>query len=289
MEASHKDRGSSLVSLGIKITRTLPLYPLGTFLQWELIDPSESGMYTFAVDRAGSPEGPWESVMSGIQNIYNYTDQMPSTLTAGVQPVNQLSLVRGIFYRVTVVPPSGVHRQAQVVSAVEPQLDGKQKLLKRKILRDTGLMLRKLEGVEIAVCKRMHWGLICTTCRDPYTKNVVRTHDPACMGTGFQPGYFAPIITLAKRTARAVDTSTVENGGKSDSNLSQITMLDYPALAEDDVIVFLRDNRRFLVKKVLPTELQTVMVTQDVLTSELPRSAVEYRIQVDPYRIPPLY
>ena len=275
--------------LGIKISRTLPLYPLGTFIQWELVAPTESGTYIFSVDRAGSPEGPWEPVIAGLQNAYNHVDRMPSVLTAGTQPVNQLSLVRGIFYRVTVVPPSGPANRAQTVSAVEPQLDGKQKLLKRKILRDVGLMLRKLEGVEVAVCKRMHWGLICTACRDPYTKNIIRTHDPACLGTGFQPGYFTPIITLAKRTARAVDVSTVENGGKSDSNLTQITMLDYPALAEDDVIVFLRDNRRFLLKKVLPTELQTVTVTQDVLASELPRSAVEYRIQVDPYRIPPLF
>lgn len=276
------------MALSVEITRLLPLFPRGVFLQWDLINPTEVGSYSFSVYRSGSPEGPWETLLAGGVDVYNYNDVLPSTSTQDAGAINQLSLVRGIYYRVVVVPPSGTDNQVEVSSIVEPRLDGPQRLLKRKILRDESLMLKKLNGVEIAVIKRMHWGPRCTKCWDKTTKTVTRANCTTCFGTGFSPGYFTPVITLGRRGTLPA-AKQIAPQGVAEYRPTQVTILDAPRVEPDDILVFLKDNRRFLVKSVIQTELKTVGVHQKFEVSELARSSIEYRLVVDPTRIPPLF
>ena len=273
------------MALSVQITRLLPLFPRGVFLQWDLIDPTESGEYVIDVYRAGSPDGPWTPLVIGAVDQYNYHDTVPTDTS---NDLNQLSLVRGIFYRVVVTPPSGTTNQVETSSAVEPRLDGKQRLLKRKMLRDASMMLKKLNGVEVAVVKRMHWGPRCTKCYDKFTKEVIRANCTACYGTGFTPGYFAPIVTLGRR-GTLPNAKQVSPQGVTEYRPTQVTILDVPKVEPDDVLVFLKDNKRFVVKAVIQTELRTVGIHQKLEVSELARSSIEYRLVVDPLRIPPLF
>ena len=276
------------MAMTIEITRLLPLFPRGVFLQWDLINPTEVGSFRFDVYRSGGPEGPWEPLALGGVDIYNFSDVLPTTSTQSVGAINQLSLTRGIFYRVVVTPPSGCDNEVEVVSIVEPRLDGPQRLLKRKILRDESLTFKKLNGVEIAVCKRMHWGTRCTVCWDKTTKAVTRANCSTCFGTGFTPGFFAPILTLGRRGTLPAAKQLAPQG-IAEYRPTQVTILDAPKVEPDDVLVFLKDNKRFIVKAVIQTELKTVGVHQKLEVSELARSSVEYRIVVDPTRIPPLF
>ena len=276
------------MALGVKITRTLPLHPRGVFLQWDLTNPSESGTYLFDVYRGGGPSGPWELLVGGAVNTYNYIDRFPSDNTAVEGDRNQLSLSRGVFYRIVATPPSGSAGKVEAVSLTEPALDGRQRLLKRKMLRDLSIGLKRLNGTPVALVKRMHWGPRCTKCYDKYTKEVVRANCVTCMGTGFIPGYHMPVISLARRTPTAVETAMTPEG-KQDVSVLQVWMIDAPRAEEDDILVFLIDDRRFIVKKVLPTELKTVAVHQKLIVSEIARSSVEFRLVVDPLRVPPLF
>lgn len=276
------------MALGVKITRTLPLHPNRVFLQWDLLSPTEDGTYAFDVYRGGSPSGPWTLLDGNRPNIYNFIDTFPSGPTAKENAHNDLSLSRGVFYRVVVTPPSGATGKVETVSIAEPTLDGRARLLKRKFLRDLSVGLKRLNGLQVAVCKRMHWGPRCTKCYDKYTKEVVRANCTACYGTGFTPGYHTPVITLARRTPTAVESNMTPEG-KIDVNVVSLWMLDAPKAEEGDLIVFLGDDRRFQVKRVLPTELKTVAVHQKLVISELARSSVEYRIVVDTVRNPPLF
>lgn len=276
------------MALSIEITRLLPLFPRGVFLQWDLVNPTETGTYVFDVYRSGSSEGPWETLSLNNVNVYNYSDVLPSTSTQAATDINQLSLLRGIYYRVVVTPPSGVANQVSVVSSVEPRLDGKQRLLKRKILRDESIMLRKLNGVEIAVVKRMHWGPRCSRCWDKVTKTVTRANCTTCYGTGFSPGFFAPVVTLGRR-GTLPNAKQITPQGITEYRPTQVTILDAPKVMPDDILVFLRDNKRFLVKSSIQTELKTVGVHQKFEVSEIAHSSIEYRLLVDPTRIPPLF
>ena len=276
------------MAMTVEITRLLPLFPRGVFLQWDLINPTETGSFSFSVYRSGSPEGPWEPLVLGGTDIYNYSDVLPVVSTQAAEAINQLSLTRGIFYRVTVTPPSGCDNEVEVVSVVEPRLEGTQRLLKRKILRDESITFKKLNGVEIAVVKRMHWGPRCTKCWDKTTKAVVRANCITCYGTGFAPGYFTPVLTLGRRGTLPA-AKQIAPQGIAEFRPTQVTILDAPKVEPDDVLVFLKDNKRFVVRSVIQTELKTVTVHQKLEVSELARSSVEYRLVVDPSRIPPLF
>jgi len=276
------------MALSLEITRLLPLFPNGVFLQWDLINPTEVGSYVFDVYRSGNPEGPWEQLVSGQQDIFNYNDVLPVVSAQAASAINQLSLTRGIFYRVAATPPSGPSNRVEIVSIVEPRLEGFQRLLKRKIFRDQSLMLRKLNGVEVAVVKRMHWGPRCTKCWDKTTKTVTRANCVTCFGTGFSPGYFPPVFTLGRRGTIPAAKQLAPQG-VAEFRPTQVTILDAPKVEPDDVLVFLRDNKRFVVKAVLQTELKTVGVHQKLEVSELARSSVEYRLVVDTARTSPLF
>lgn len=276
------------MSLAIEITRALPLFPSGTFLQWDLIGATESGTYTFDVYRGASENGAWEPIVTGAADLWSYVDRLPtSTVPNEVQP-DQLRLVTHVMYRVDVTPPSGPAGRVSVVSPVEPRLQGRQKLIKRKILRDTALGLRKLNGVEVAVLKRKHFGVRCNKCFDKYTKEMMRGNCSTCYGTGYLKGYYDPIITLARPGHAPVHTQLTPQG-ETDAVHIRMVLLDAPRVQKGDVLISLQDNRRFLVELVDPVALKTVLVYQTLTVSELARNSIEYRVKVDPTRIPALF
>jgi hypothetical protein len=276
------------MALSVSVIRTLSLFPNGVFLQWELTGAVESGPYLATVFRSGSPGGPWDLLVDSSPDLASFTDHFPLPASPTNTDPNQLSLSRGLFYRVRVVPPSGPSAAAEVVSAVEPLLTGRQRLVRRKIVRDEYVMLSRLNGVEVAVLKRKHWGQRCPKCFDPYTGESMRGSCGTCFGTTFVGGFFDPIVVWAKRSPVPVQVA-LSPEGKAETAFTGIIMLDAPAVRDDDVLVFLRDNRRFLVRRVLPTELRTVTVHQRLEVSELARSDVLYRFPVDFQAAPRLF
>jgi hypothetical protein len=62
--------------------------------------------------------------------------------------------------------------------------------------------------------------------------------------------------------------------------MTGLTIVDYPAMAPEDVIVELQTNRRFKVQRVMTSESSRVVVHQDLQVSELSRSAVEYSVPI---------
>jgi hypothetical protein len=274
--------------LGIAISRVTPLYPVANFIQWDLLTPTESGSYLFDIHRSGSSSGPWEALQLGAVDKFNYLDSMPQVATAGERAINQLSMARQIYYRIVAIPPSGRDHAVESISPVEPFLNGIQKMLKRKFLYEEMITLKKLNGVPVVVLKRMRWGPRCTRCFDKVSNQIVRSGCMNCAGTGFVPGYFAPVLTYARRGTRPLN-SQVTPQGKTDTVLTQVTLLDIPKVGDDDVLVFPRDNLRFRVAQLISTELQTVAVHQKLVVSELARGSIEYCVPVDAEHIPPLF
>lgn len=272
----------------ITITRTIPLYPNGVFFQWA-VSSAESGLFVFDVFRSASPNGPWDVLSTGATNVYNYVDRWPlSNPNLQTQVINQLSLTRSIYYRVDVTPPSGSGNKVTAISDVEPGLSHSMRMRKRKMLRDEAFSYRKLNGTELVVLKRKRWGARCPVCYDAVSRSATRADCTTCFGTTFTGGYYDPIITMGRRTVLQKTTALAVEG-KSNINVGQMWLLDAPYVEPDDILVALRDNRRFLINKINNTELQTVTVHQKVDMTELVRSSIEYRIPVDPTRVPKLF
>lgn len=271
----------------VKITLTTAVFPKGQFVQWTVLDPSEAGAYTFTLERAGAPAGPWDVVWGPAAEQYavlDAFDQRPETLDYS-RP-NQLTLYDRVYYRVTCTTPSGAVLRDVVEtgpSTLNPRMAG----YRRKLIRDFRLSL-KFNGTPTVLLKRRTWGVRCDRCVDKRTKQIVRSECRDCWGTGFEGGYWAPILTYARRSVTA---PTVVNSPeqKSESNDAQIWLPDFPQMERDDVIVSLHDQRRYRVDRQVQTEVQLAGVHQVLTCQELARDHVIYRYAVSPNTLQPLY
>ncbi len=274
---------------GVHVTKTTALYPNGVFVQWD-IDSEESGPFLVDVVRSGSPQGPWEVVATAMRNAYSYLDNK-FNLPPGIERegVNQFSLSRVVYYRVTVVPPSGIdHTFESEPTPVEPHLDRRTRLLKRKIQRDQAVGYKRLNGIPLVVLKRRRWGDRCNVCYDPSTKQATHEHCPTCYGTSFVGGYWTPVAIRGRREAAATQAQMAGHGD-SEAKIADFNVLDYPLIEYKDVIIDLVRNDRYEVQRVHTTELKSVPVHQKVTASLLGRNSVEYSVLADPLTTPSLY
>lgn len=277
----------------VVVTRTTALFPSAVFVQWDIAS-DESGAFFVDVARAQSPDGPWETIATSLRDAYNFLDDQfnlppPQPTDPGREPVDQFSLARNVYYQITVVPPSGVANAfVSDPTPVEPGLDRRTRLLKRKILHDQATGYKNLNGIRLIVLKRRRWGDRCPECYDPVTKESTLEHCLACFGTSFSGGYWAPTLIRGRREAAAVESQMTAHGD-SDVKLADFNVLDYPLVEYKDLIVDLVRNDRYQVQRVHRTELKSVTVHQKITASLLGRNSVEYKLLIDPDRTPQLY
>lgn len=269
----------------VTITRTTPIYasPMtaGVFVQWIVTEPPTNTPLLFTLLRSGAPDGPFETVMANLTTPHFFDNHVESADT-----VAQVSLQRVIYYTVIVTGGGSSARSSSV--PVGDGLPKRQALLRKKIQRDIAVAFRVGSGIPLAILSRKQWGPKCTACFDRLTKSVTNAKCLVCFGTGFQGGYHEPVHVTARKGVTNVQVTTSPQG-KTEVNQSELTILDYPRLAVDDVIVELRQDRRYVVRHVTRTELRGVPVHQRVVMSELARDSVEYRIPAQSGQTPTFY
>jgi len=252
-------------------------------LQWILRNPSASTGYVFDVYRSGSAAGPWNQIASELTDTYYFVDDnFPApTDRSGA---DLMAKRRTLYYRVVVT--HATDGSVEITKLLEGGLDRRRRGQLQKLRRDASVALRKGQGTEVAIFKRRWWGDKCS-CRAS-TGQTTRTRCDACFGTGIVGGYWDPIYGFAKRGPLNLNVQTTE-AGKTETNFISVIMLDVPEVQENDVLVFLRDNKRYLVSSITPTSIQTVTVHQELVVSELSRTDVEYELEADNVHTPPLY
>jgi hypothetical protein len=274
------------------ITRTTPIYRSqsdhGIFLQWVVESPTVNPIVNTKIERAGSPEGPYELVIDGVVGFHFYDDlrNLPAPASGNTREnLNFLSLSRQVYYRITVTDSAGVSSAG--IRSLGAGLPRRQMLLKRKILRDERIGF-KFNGTQFAVLKRRHWGTRCKVCFDLLTKRVTRSKCNECYGTGFEGGYWAPVRITARQGVTNVQTQIAPQGNV-DINKKRLVLLDYPAVEPFDVLVDIAQNARFIVDTATRTELRSVVVHQELTISEIARDSIEYRIPVNFDHMPVIY
>ena len=265
----------------VVVNRTTALWPRKVFVQWIVREPKSSSGFLFSLYRSGSAEGPWETIFEAQPDVYYYLDNnFPAPQDRSAPGL--FSLRRTLYYKVIVSHPTD--GTAETVQKLEASLDRRRQGIVRKLRRDAAVMLQRGSGTEVAILKRKWWGEPCEVCRAS-TGQTTRSHCKECHGTGIVYGYWDPVYGFAVRSATPVDVGT-ENQGSVERHQLQVKMLDIPEVERYDILVFLRDAKRYIIDQVLPTEIHTVNVHQELVVSELARSSNEYAIKVDPWRDP---
>lgn len=270
------------MAISIKIVKETSLWPYGHLIQWELKNDAISGDYTFAVYRSGFLNGPWDLAAQGLVNTFAFRDtfpQKPGTSAPNEVRPNQLGGFRNFYYKVTVTGPTG--ETAETIDEVGPTANRHMSNFRRKAIRDLGLVLRKYSGSKVALLKRRRWGTRCLKCVDPRTKEVTRAACVSCWGTGIVDGYWAPVLTYARRSA-SNNVSVITPEQKSDANDCKIWMPETPTMERDDIVVFMNDQRRYRLDQVMQTEIQLESVHQVLSAQEIARDHVIYKLHVSP-------
>lgn len=291
------------------ITHILPQHPATVSIQWDLTEVTESGHFDFTIYRSGSSGGPW-TTLATVHNLFTYTD------TLAVENAQTLSLVRDIYYKISVDPPShtivssaAVNLDGLIASEIVasvpaigpriqspgqqepypamgehfdrpfPDISKRKRLLKCAIQRHQYIGLLSLYGIWFWLLKRKHFGTRCALCYDPRSREVINSQCPSCYGTSWQGGYFTPILQLGKKIESPTQ-SQVTPQSKDDTHFTQIQLLDFPRLDEGDLLVEKYTNKRFLVRGRTSGTIKGIQVFQVLSVSELPQSAAEYAVSV---------
>lgn len=278
------------MAVGIRITKITPVYPYQVYLQWDVSNPEISGSYTFVVSRSASSEGPWDTLIDGAQNIYNYIDDLRNqTINPTDGKIHLFSLQRQIYYRVQVIPPNGcAYGAISDPHPLMPELAPLQAGLRRRLQHDERIIFARLNGVRIIVLKRRFWGVRCPDCYDPITRGLTREQCLTCYSTGFTGGYWDPVVTFGRvNTPINVNVQTTERGVQENAP-HVVTLLDIPLIQDKDLIIEAESNTRHIVRHAIRTELRRQSVHQQAQTTLLEHNAVEYHIPVDLRAIPPI-
>ena len=252
----------------VTIQKVTPLYPNDVFIQWTVEDPTNR-LATFEVLRSGSPNGPFEGVSNELSDdTFFYLDKK----------VSQNGLTTRYWYIVKANPLHGgldaVVSDAVTAEYAEEPVRGR---IARKARYDLDISLKRFNGVRLLVLKKKRHGQRCSNCYNEVTKESIISSCGECYGTTYTKGYYDPVEVWGKFDPSLINR-TVDLSGESEVSVHGLTILDYPMVEIDDIIVEIRTNRRYLVKRKMSTEARRVLVHQDLQISELSRSAVEYTI-----------
>lgn len=273
--------------MNVIITRTTPIYTnpgtSGVFVQWHVENPPATGAITFRVQKSGGPNGPFEDLVAGYTG-FHYYDAHKAYVHAEEQQ-NLLSLQRDVYYTVTATAAGEAPSRA--TKYIGDTLEKRQALLRRKMHRDIRLGF-KFNSIPFVLFKKKQWGVRCAACYDLTTNSVLASKCMVCFGAGFVGGYEAPFHMLARKGVTNPQISIAPQGNV-EINQMELTALDYPTIAKDDILSELRQNRRYVVKHVTRTELRGVPVHQKLVMAELPRDSIEYRLVVEAGMTPTYY
>lgn len=249
-----------------------PAYPKRVFVQWLLKDTSLIGTHRFWVDRAGSPEGPWEALTTTpLLDRYFFED----TTVQLVVKENRY------FYRVRYKDPRGRDFTSPAHDLLR-NLRAHDFLIAQEINRKEQLRFNSKVGIKAFVLKRKHYGEVCADCVDPETGKVVKAKCKCCYGTMFKGGFYPPIETCLEVEAFP-NSHVLEPGGQATSEnfVSRGRMQVYPHAVRGDLIVERENNRRWEILQIYRPELRTIPVVQELQEIRLiAPTDIEYYVPV---------
>lgn len=253
-----------------RVTQVLPVYPTSTYIQWTIEDPDNTG-FTFEVLRSGSPEGPFDTVSERLPDtVFSYMDTN----------VAHLGLSTKFWYSVKVTPATGpANAFVAVPRTPGREWHGLKGRLARKIRYDLKVTFEKLNGVPFLAIKRRRFGVRCSVCFNPRTKDALLSNCENCYSTSFEGGYHKPTKIWGKIDP-AVVAQRMDSTGVTESSVVGLTTLDFPLLEPEDLIIEIATNRRFVVKQKVMSESRRVLVHQDLQISELSRADTAYKFPV---------
>ena len=235
-------------------------------ISWEVVSTSEDLLdYTFQVLRSEAAAGPWVPMSTEMVDRYLFIDNR----IRGFNEYRQHHYLIRVKHR-----PSGDTQDFGPTS-----LGGEPDLHATEIRKHINLLMREFVGRRCWILPVRTFGQRCPACYNPTLKSRVKSGCRTCYGTAFVRGYMSPIESFVQFDPSPKNDQQANTGELQQSNTTA-RMGFFPPLKPKDVIIE-PENRRWRVTTVSSTQRLRAVVHQEIQLHEIPKSDVEYLIDID--------
>lgn len=253
----------------------LSIQPSRVSLQWQL-KPTTQNLKNlkFFVDRGETPEElePILGPIAGSKCEQLQVDYTPSIIT----------LEKVYYYRIRAVEylnDTPVQTFETKPFTWDPGLD----LTALYVIEERLFEMEWVNGLPVAIFKKMTEGERCQVCWDKVLKRVTRSNCKNCHGTGFSngvnQGYYQPMPGWMKFEPDPKIVQIAE-WGERQIRQTDVEFTNFPILSVGDLIVEVKTMRYWRALNVRFTEKNRTIMTQVARLDEINRSDIEYDLEV---------
>ena len=251
----------------------VPDYSRGFMFHWRLRGGfNDPFPWRFKVQGALSQKGPWVDISPVVENRTSW--RSPGNLRVNKSDV--------LFLRVILDTDSGHYESG--VRTPYGDLDRREFLIGREIMRKEVLHMSRLAGTECDVWTVANYGPKCPHCLDPVTGQPRVGHCRYCLGTGFYPPYFGPFpswCTFSENNQHQVQEGP-EGNGVYEQKKFQVRMVNAVPVKKNDIVHDRRSGKRYNVNSVqIVAEIRRVPVVQVLVVDEIATTDPAYKVGED--------
>lgn len=256
----------SSVCLSVQNVRVRSLNINYQEVAWEIENTSEDILdYTFQVFRSEASAGPFESISPAMEDQFLFVDNR----------IRVNNKWRQWHYVIRVThKSSGDYKDFGPHSHTENP-----DLVAEELRKHFNLLMREFTGRRCWVLPARTFGQRCPSCFNKHLKSRTRSGCRLCYDTGYVRGYHTPIEAFIQFDPSAKANQQTNLGEVQQQNTTA-RMGYFPPLKPKDIVVE-PENRRWRVSQVSSTQRLRVVVHQEVQLHEVPRSDVEYLIELN--------
>jgi len=233
---------------------------------WRIADTYEEELdYTFYVERAGAPSGPWETVSSGLKQQYLFRDGA----------VNQRKHNTTYYYRI-----KAVHNVSGEFTYSQPGHQGAKMPREAAVMiYNENILFTKFTGMLCWLFPKKTFGQKCQVCYDPILGRENISNCLTCFGSGYVGGYHRPVRLHVQIFPMAQQVQSDTFGNSEQQNTSAMCIA-FPPVSPEDVLVE-SDNTRWRVVRVETSERLRFTVRQTLSLAKIPIGDVEYSLPIE--------
>jgi len=229
--------------------------------------------YEFTVLRSEAALGPYEVISPALRDTYHFRDSA----------VPQVNKWHQFFYKLRVIDKrTGDTKEFGPTATKNPEPD----LIALEIQRQEDVLFREFVGRKSWLFPARSFGPRCS-CFDVTLGRQTRSGHLPCFGTGWLGGFLSPVevyVQFDPNPKSAVGSPE----GEILPSMTTARMSSFPPVTQRDILVE-SENRRWRVVNVQETQRLRAAVHQELTLAEIPRSEVEFAIEVkvDPRELTP--
>lgn len=243
------------------VVSVFPFWYKYVTLEWKV--PASYGPCTYHVYANYGADSEFVRLTGSAISEPNFSDPNP----------RENSKLRKAFYIVEAITLSG-----QVFKSLPASNDFVQRgylgRISSEIQRREFLLLTKFNGVKSFLFRRKTFGLRCPRCWNPNSEKATDDKCPVCYGTSFKGGYQPPLPIFLNFDPTS-SSRDLEYFGPMEQNQIGAWTISVPAVDPWDVIIRTGDWSAYHVARLNTTEMQTSLVRQLLVLTQLNRSDIQ--------------